>query len=322
MNVSLRSALACATLLAMGMFAGSAAHAYPDRPIRVLVPFPAGSATDQLARLVSSDMQKALGQTMVVENKPGAQGIIAVAALTESAPDGHTLMISANTAIAANVSLFKKLPYDPLKDFTPIAGLGSNLLVLMVRSDFPATTTEEFIAYAKSRPGKLSAGYGSSSSQVSLAMLKSMAGLDVLAVPYKGIPDAVNDVLGGSLDFTFVDAANALAQSKGGRLRAIAVTAKEESVLTPGWPPLSKVLPGFEITAWFALVGPAKLPQDVADKLTMAARKTLDDPALQQRLIANGIAPAYQDPAPLKAFIATEIDKWAKLVKEAGIEPQ
>jgi len=322
MNVSLRSALACATLLVMGMFVGSAAHAYPDRPIRVLVPFPAGSATDQLARLVSSDMQKALGQTMVVENKPGAQGIIAVAALTESAPDGHTLMISANTAIAANVSLFKKLPYDPLKDFTPIAGLGSNLLVLMVRSDFPAKTTEEFIAYAKSRPGKLSAGYGSSSSQVSLAMLKSMAGLDVLAVPYKGIPDAVNDVLGGNLDFTFVDAANALAQSKGGRLRAIAVTAKEESVLTPGWPPLSKVLPGFEITAWFALVGPARLPQDVVDKLTSAARKTLDDPALQQRLIANGIAPAYQDPAPLKAFIATEIDKWAKLVKEAGIEPQ
>ncbi|KOF54589.1 MULTISPECIES: tripartite tricarboxylate transporter substrate binding protein [unclassified Achromobacter] len=315
----LMAVAAAAALLGSG---APAAAAYPDRPIRVLVPFPAGSATDQLARLVSGEMQKILGQPMVVENRPGAQGIIAVGALTESPRDGYTLMISANTAIAANVSLFKKLPYDPRKDFTPVAGLGSNLLVLMVRSDFPASDARAFIEYVKRHPGKLSAGFGSSSSQVSLAMLKSKAGLDVLAVPYKGIPDAVTDVLGGTLDFTFVDAANAIAQAKGGRLKPIAITAEKESALTPGWPPLAQSVPGFDITAWFALVGPSGLPPAVVDKLTQAARDVLGQPALAKRMIETGIAPGYQDPRALTQFIDVEIDKWADLVKKAGIEPQ
>jgi len=313
------AAALAATLFGLGQ---PAAAAYPERPIRVLVPFPAGSATDQLARQVSNEMQKQLGQPMVVENRPGAQGIIAVGTLTDSPADGYTLMISANTAIAANVSLFKKLPYDPRKDFTPVAGLGSNLLVLMVRKDFPAQNTREFIDYVKQHPGKLSAGYGSSSSQVSLAMLKSMAGLDVLAVPYKGIPDAVTDVLGGTLDFTFVDAANAIAQAKGGKLKPIAITARQESPLTPGWPPLANDVPGFDITAWFALVGPSGLPPEVVEKLTGAARGVLQEPALSKRLLDTGIAPNYQDPPELARFIDSEIDKWASLVKQAGIEPQ
>jgi len=313
------AAALAATLLGLGQ---PAAAAYPERPIRILVPFPAGSATDQLARQVSNEMQKHLGQPMVVENRPGAQGIIAVGTLTDSPPDGYTLMISANTAIAANVSLFKKLPYDPRKDFTPVAGLGSNLLVLMVRKDFPAQNTREFIDYVKQRPGKLSAGYGSSSSQVSLAMLKSMAGLDVLAVPYKGIPDAVTDVLGGTLDFTFVDAANSIAQAKGGKLKPIAITARQESPLTPGWAPLAKDVPGFDITAWFALVGPSGLPPEVVKKLAGAAQDVLQEPQLSKRLLDTGIAAGYQDPAELTRFIDSEIDKWAALVKQAGIEPQ
>lgn len=315
----LLAAIAAASLL------GAPAHAappYPDRPIRILVPFPAGSATDQLARLVSGEMQKTLGQPLIIDNRPGAQGIIAVDALTSSKPDGYTLMISANTAIAANVSLFKKLPYDPRKDFTPVAGLGANLLVLMVHKDFPARTTREFIEYARQHPGKLSAGYGSSSSQVSLAMLSSQAGLNVLAVPYKGIPDAVTDVLGGTLDFTFVDAANALAQAKGGRLRAIATTAKDHSPLTPDWPSLAQELPGFDITAWFAMVGPAGMPADVVKKLDDAAHKALTDPGLSKRMVESGIAPAWQDSKTLARFIDEEIDKWAALVKQAGIEPQ
>ncbi|OZI77709.1 Bug family tripartite tricarboxylate transporter substrate binding protein [Bordetella genomosp. 12] len=311
-----------AATLAVLTAGAAAAAGYPERPIRVLVPFPAGSATDQLARMVSADMQKVLGQPMVVENRPGAQGIIAVGTLTDAKRDGYTLMISANTAIAANASLFKNLPYDPRKDFTPIAGLGANLLVLMVRKDFPADNAREFIDHVRKHPGKLTAGFGSSSSQVSLAMLKSEAGLDVLAVPYKGIPDAVVDVLGGTLDFTFVDAANAIAQAKGGKLKAIAITSQSESPLTPGWQPLAETLPGFDITAWFALVGPAGLPVEVVDRLTHVAHDVLAQPALNQRMIDNGIAPAYQDPVTLKRFIDVEIDKWADLVKKAGIEPQ
>ncbi|MEI2418415.1 tripartite tricarboxylate transporter substrate binding protein [Orrella sp. JC864] len=318
----LRKLIWAGALTAAVLNAGPAAAAYPERPIRVLVPFPAGSATDQLARLVSSEMQKKLGQPMVVENRPGAQGIIAVGTLTESAADGYTLMISANTAIAANVSLFKKLPYDPRKDFTPVAGLASNLLVLMVRKDFPADDTRGFVDYVKQRPGKLSAGFGSSSSQVSLAMLESKAGLDVLAVPYKGIPDAVTDVLGGTLDFTFVDAANALAQARGGRLKPIAITAPAPSPLTPGWVPLAQDLPGFDITAWFALVGPAGLPDAVTQALTGAAKSVLEDPAVAKRMVESGLAPDYRDPGKLAGFIDSEIDKWNELVKQAGIEPQ
>src|SRR5882672_10316888 len=195
---------------------GAVAHAqtYPSKPVKLIVPFPAGSATDQVARLTGQQLQEELKQPFVVENKPGAQGGIAAAEVARAAPDGYTLLVTTNTPQAANVSLFKKLNYDPVKDFAPIARLGTTSFVLMTKPDFPAQDLKSFLAHARSQPGKLSAGYGSSGSQVSLAMLKSMGGLDVLEVPYKGIPQAITDTLGGSLAFTFVDLGNALAQMK------------------------------------------------------------------------------------------------------------
>ncbi|MBC8022375.1 MAG: tripartite tricarboxylate transporter substrate binding protein [Burkholderiales bacterium] len=309
--------LATAALIA----AGGALAAYPDRPVKVVVPFPAGSATDLVARVLSLELGESLKQPFVIENKPGAQGSIATDMVAKSAPDGYTLLLPANTH-AANPSLYKKLPYEVTKDFVPIGRLATTSLVLMVKTDFPAQTLPEFMAHVKKNSGKLSAGYGSSSSQVSVSQLKKMSNIDVTEVPYKGIPLAVNDVLSGTLDFTFVDLGNALAQAKGGRLRGIAVTEKGRNPLAPDWPPMGSVLPGYEITAWFALFAPKGTPPDVVAKLQDATLKALAKPEVKEKLAIIGMVPAPLNSQETGKFVEAEVVKWGKLVKEAGIQPE
>lgn len=298
------------------------AQDYPRGPVRMLVPFPPGSATDHAARVMAQQLQNALGKSFVIENKAGAQGTIAGNEVVRAAPDGQTLLFTSNTAIASNVPLMKKMPYDPAKDFAPVAGIGETSLVLMVKPEFPAKDLKEFIAQVKQRPGKVSAGYGSTSSQISISMLNKLAGLDVLPVPYKGIPLAVNDVMGGQVDFTFVDLGNALAQAKGGKLRAVAVTAPTRSPLAPDWPTLAEVLPAYNITAWFAIAAPAGTPKDIVDKLNVATTRALGTPEVKEKLAGVGITPMPMTPAELQKFIVAEIAKWTRLTKEAGIEPE
>ena len=295
---------------------------YPTKPVKLIVPFPAGSATDQVARVVGAELQQALGQPFIVENKAGAQGAIAAAEVAKAAPDGYTLMLTTNTPQAANVSLFKKLNYDPVKDFTPITRYGTTSFMLMVRPDFPAKDLKGFIAHARSRPGKLSGGYGSSGSQVSLAMLKQLGKLDIVEVPYKGIPQTVTDTMGGSLQLTFVDMANALAQAKGGKLRGLAVTNGKRSSLAPDLPAIAEELPGYEIIAWFALVAPAKLPEAIVQRLHEVNMKALAKPEVKDRFATVGTDVAPLSPAELGKFIQAEVAHWAKLVKLAGIEPE
>ena len=223
------------------------AQTWPSHPVKLIVPFPAGSATDQVARLTGAELQAAFGQPFVVENKAGAQGAIAAAEVAKAAPDGYTILVTTNTPQAANVSLFRKLSYDPVKDFAPIARIATTSFMLMVRDDYPAKTLKEFLAHSRSK--SQSAGYGSSGSQVSLALLKSMGKLDVLDVPYKGIPQAVTDTLGGIVAFTFVDLGNAMAQAKGGKLRGLAVTSAKRTPLAPDLPALAEELPGYELIA-------------------------------------------------------------------------
>lgn len=298
------------------------AQSYPAKPVRLVVPFPSGSATDLAARVVGQQLGTALGQPFVVDNKPGAGGSIAAMEVIRATPDGYTLLFSSNSAISSNVALLKKIPYDPNKDFSPVTGIGETMLVLLVKPGFPAKNLQEFVAYIKQRPGKVSAGYGSSSSQVSIAMLNKLAGADSLAVPYKGIPLAVNDVLGGTLDYTFADIGNALAQTKGGALRALGVTSTKRNALAPDWPAISEVLPGFDITAWFAMVGPAGLPKEVVDKLDGATELALKQPDLKAKLATIGISPMPMPPDQLKTFIGTEIVKWTRIVKDANIQPE
>ena len=296
------------------------AQTYPGKPIKLLVPFPAGSATDHIARLTGSELQQALGQPVVVENKPGAQGGIAAAEVAKAAPDGYTLLMTTNTPQAANVSLFKKLNYDPVKDFAPVARLGTTSFMLMVRPEFPAKNFKEFLAYSKSK--NQSAGYGSAGSQVSLSMLKSMGKLDVVEVPYKGIPQAITDTMGGQLAFTFVDLGNALAQAKGGKLRGLAVTSRNRTPLAPDMPAIAEALPGYELIAWFALMAPAKTPAEIVQKVHDAAVKSLGKPEVKEKYAGIGIDPAPMNPAELGKFIQSEIAHWAKLVKLAGIQPE
>jgi len=300
----------------------ASAQTYPAKAIKLIVPFPAGSATDHIARLTGNELNAALGQPVVVENKPGAQGGIAAAEVARAAPDGYTLMMTTNTPQAANVSLFKKLNYDPVKDFTPIARLGTTSFMLMVRPDFPAKNLKDFLTHARSQPGKLSAGYGSAGSQVSLAMLKSMGNLDVVEVPYKGIPQAITDTMGGSLAFTFVDLGNALAQAKGGKLRGLAVTSARRTPLAPDLPALAEELKGYELIAWFALMAPARTPPEVVQKVHEAAVKSLSKPDVKEKYGVIGIDPAPMNPAELAKFIQSEIQHWAKLVKLANIQPE
>jgi tripartite-type tricarboxylate transporter receptor subunit TctC len=297
-------------------------QAYPSRPVKLVVPFPAGSATDQVARVLGQELQQALGQPFVVENKAGAQGAIAAAEVAKAPADGYTLMVTTNTPQAANVSLFRKLNYDPVKDFAPIARLSTIPFMLMVRPDFPAKNLKEFLAHARANPGKLSAGYGSAGSQVSQAMFRSMARIDFVDVPYKGLPQAITDVLGGSIQFTFADMSNALAQIKGGKLRGIAVTSEKRSPLAQDVPALAEELPGYELIAWFALMAPAGTPPEVVSRLHDVTAKALARPEVAQRFSTLGTDVAPMNPQQLGAFIRSEIAKWAKMVKEAGIEPQ
>jgi tripartite-type tricarboxylate transporter receptor subunit TctC len=309
-------------LAAFAVLLAAHAHAqYPTKPVKIVVPFPAGSATDLVARVVGLELQSSLGQPFIIENKPGAQGSIASDQVAKGAADGYTLLLPANTH-AAVPSLYKKVPYDAVKDFAPIARISTTSLVLMVRTDYPPKNLQEFMAYAKANSGKLSAGYGSSSSQTSVSQLKKMAGIDVAEIPYKGIPLAVNDVLGKTLDFTFVDLGNALAQAKGGKLRGLAVTEKERNPLAPDWPPMATVLPGYDISAWFVLLAPAATPPDVIQKLSAATMAALAKPEMREKLAAIGMVPAPLKPAETGAFIQAQVAHWARLIKEAGIQPE
>ena len=298
------------------------AQSFPAKPVRLVVPFPPGTATDSAARMLGQQLSVSLGQPFVVDNKPGAGGSIGAMEVVRAAPDGYTLLFGSNSALSANVALLKTMPYDPTKDFTPVAGFGETMHVLMVKSSFPAKTLPEFIAYVKQRPGKVSAGYGSSTAQVGIAMLNKLAGLDLLAVPYKGIPLAVNDVLGGTLDITSVDLGNAMAQARGGNLRALAVTSARRNPLVPEWPAVAETLPGFDLTSWFGIVGPAGIPRDVVDKLHAAITQALKQPEVKANLATIGTTPMPLAPEQLKAFIVSEIAKWTRLARDANLQPE
>jgi tripartite-type tricarboxylate transporter receptor subunit TctC len=318
--IVLRTAFLSLALLTLA--GASWSQAFPSKPVKFIVPFPPGSATDQAARLMALQLQNAMGQTFVVENKPGAGGSIAAMDVIRSAPDGYTLLFTSNSAAASNVALLKNIPYDPLKDFTPVAAVGENMLVLMVKADHPAKNIQEFLSYATQRPGKVNAGFGSSSSQVSIAVLNKLGKVDTVGIAYKGIPLAMNDVMAGVVDYTFVDLGNSMAQAKGGKLRPLGITANKRSPMVPDWPSLAESMPGFDITAWFALVGPAGMPKDVVDKLNTTIGQALKFKETQDKLAGIGIQTMAMSPEQLKAFMASEVSKWLRLVKESNIQPE
>ncbi len=303
--------------------AAVSAQPFPSKPLKFVVPFPAGSATDNVARIVAQAMGDALGQVIAVENKPGANGILGAEQVKAAAADGHTLLVTTNTTQAANVSLYKKLSYDPVKDFTPIGKIGVTGFVLMVRPDFPAANLKEFLAYARANPGKLSFGHGSAGSLVSGALLNKMGGVTAAAVAYKGIPPALTDLIGGSLEYAFADVGNAAAQIKGGKLKGLGVTTPRRASRAPDVPTIAEAgLPGYEVVAWFGLMAPAHLPADVQKKLSDTLLAVLAKAEVKDKIAGAGVDPDPQDSATLARTIDTEIKRWAQWVKDAGITPE
>jgi tripartite-type tricarboxylate transporter receptor subunit TctC len=308
------------TLLLMLACTIAAAQGYPNRAVKIIVPFPAGSGPDLIARIIGQQLQEELHQNFIIDNRGGAQGAIAATEVARAAPDGYTLIVPTNTTHAANPSLFKTLAYDPVKDFAPIARLCSSALMLVVKPDFPASNLKEFIGYAKTR--ELSAGYGSSASQVSNAMLKSLAGSKIVDVPYKGLPQAVTDLMGGQVQLVFADYAAAFTQIKAGRLKGLGITSKDRSPLAPDMPAIAETLPGFDLSTWYGLLAPAGTPREAIVKLQDAALKAIAKPEVKARFASVNLDPAPLNSEQFGEFIKTEVVRWGRLIKEAGIQPE
>ena len=299
----------------------AASSDYPSRQIKIVVPFPAGAGPDHVARLLGQHLQEAFGQTVLIENRAGALGSIGALEVAHSAPDGYTLLMGTNTTQAGNVAMLKDLPYDPVKDFAPIIRTVTTATVLLVKPDFPAKDLAQFLAYARSHPN-LTAGYGSGASQICIGQLQSRGGLSVIAASYRGVPQAVTDVMAGAINLTFADLSLAIPQMKGGTLRGIGVSSATRNQLTPDLPALAEAMPGFEATIWYGLLAPAKTPDAIVDKLYAESEKFLSMPSTKEKLASVGVVVATMPPAEFTAFIQSEIVRWTADAKEAGIEAQ
>ena len=312
-------ALAC-TALSVGV---AHAQAYPNKPITFVVPFAAGSATDNLARVIAEKLGASLKQPVVIDNKAGASGFIAAQQVAKAKPDGYTVFITANTTHASNSALFKTLPYDPVKDFEPVATLGTVPLAVVVHPSVPAKNMAELIAYGKANPGKISFGSGSTSSRMAGEMLKSMAGIDMVNVQYKSNPQAVTDLLGGQIQLVIADAVTTMPHAKAGKLKALAISTAKRSPIAPELPTVAESgLPGYEMIGWFAAYVPAKTPKDIIAKLNSEIVRILESADAKARLAAVGIETMTSTPDGLAEFQRVETAKWAKLVKAAGIQPE
>ena len=306
-------------------FAANAASAqpYPSKPITIVVPFAAGSGTDSIARIIGQYLQTALNQSVVIENKVGASGVLAATYVARAAPDGYTLLMATNSTHSANPHLFKTLGYDPVKDFAPVARAGSYVFMLVVNPDVPAKTLPELVAYAKANPGKLTYASGNTTGIVAGETLKSKAGIDILHIPYKSTPPAINDVLGGRVSMMFIDLAPGLQHVRAGTMRPLAVTTKERSSLLPDLPSLSEAgIPGYDVTSYAALFAPAGTPKEIVDRLNDEVQKIIANPEAKSRIAVTGFDAFSGPPETLASFVQTELVNWGRLIKDAGIEPQ
>ncbi len=308
-------------LLAFGTAA--MAQPYPAKAVRIIVPFAAGSLTNGLGRLLAKELTVALGQSFIVDNKPGASAIIGAQATAQATPDGYTLLLTTNTPHAANASLFKKLPYEPIKDFTPIARIGYYPFVLVVNPTLPVTSVKELIAYARANPGKLSYATASSMSLVSAEMINVLAKTDLQRVAYKSSPQSITDLLAGEIQVMVGDLGTTLPQIKSGKLRALGVTTARRTTLVPDIPTIAESgLPNFDLIGWVGLVAPARTPNEVVKKIHDALAKILTRADMQERLAALGCEPALLPSDQFALFIKQQIGEWAKKVTAAKIEPE
>ena len=299
------------------------AQQYPAKPVRIIVPSPPAGGTDIVGRVLAEHFSKTLGQPFFVENKPGAGNLIGIEAAARSAPDGHTLLMTASTLVLNSV-LYKKVPYDPVKDFAPITIAATAPNILIVNANVPAKTTAELIALAKQKPGALSYGTPGigTSPHLCMELLKYMAGIDVTHVPYRGTAAAVTDVISGQIQLAFATALTAKPQVDAGRVRALAVSGPKRVEALPNVPRVGDAVPGYEAMQWYGLLAPAGTPAAIIERLNGEALVALRSKEMKDRLAADGAEPLGSTPAEFGAFIRRELDKWNKVAGAAKIEKQ
>jgi tripartite-type tricarboxylate transporter receptor subunit TctC len=297
------------------------AQAYPSKPIRLIVPFPASGATDLFARTLSQKMGEKLGSTLVIDNKPGAGGAIGSDLAAKAPADGYTLLLATTSTHAIGPAINPRLPYDTVRDFTPIAHVGDAPSIMLVPNSSPAKTVREWIDYAKKNPGKLN--YASSGNgtivQLTAELFKSQAGVFVTHIPYKGTALAIPDLISGKIDVLFDSLPTGMPHVRDGRLRALGVTTLKPSPLAPELPAIAEALPGFESNTWFGLYGPKGLPADMAIRINKAANEALADPEVRDKLSKLGIAPTASTPAQFASMVAQDAAKWKRIITERKI---
>jgi tripartite-type tricarboxylate transporter receptor subunit TctC len=318
----LRMSITAAAMFVVGGLA-SAQSPFPSRPVHIFVPYPAGGGVDILARTLGDVVSRQWGQSVVVENRPGAGGLVASQALVTSAPDGYTLIVVAS-GHATNPFLYPKIPYDTFKEFTPISLLASSANILLVRADSPFKTLGDMIAQARAKPGSLSFGHAGNGTSTHLAgeLLKNLAKIDMAAISYKGGAPAINDLLGGQIPMSFNNAPEALGQLQAGTLRALAVTTASRTAFLPNVPAISETVPGYDMEVWWGLLGPAGMPLDLVAKLSQAFVAALNTEPVKERLSKLGASPIGSSPQQFDARIHAEYEKWGPIIKAAGLKAE
>ncbi len=316
------SAIAILLVTSIAATVPALAQNYPSRPISLVLPFPPGSGIDVTARLVADNLSTRLGQPVVVENKAGANGVLAATHVARSAPDGYTIFMTTNSSHSAAPFLLKSIPYDPVKDFAPISRMGNLPFIMVIGRPVPANDFREFVAYAKANPGKLNYASSNVTGIVGGAMVQRLAGVQLNHIPYKSAPQAVQDLLRGEISMMFVDFPSGLPHVQSGAVRALAVTTAEPSVLVPGVPSMRQAGLDFDMQSWNAIFAPAGTPQPIVARLNKELREIVADPAVYARLRSFGFDAFTSTPEQLGEFVQGELVKWRRWTADAGMKPE
>jgi tripartite-type tricarboxylate transporter receptor subunit TctC len=312
-----------AAAAALGPLRLARAQAYPNKPIKMIVPFPAGSATDTIARVIGASVASSIGQPVLVENKAGADGAIAGAEVARAAPDGYTVMMATNSPMAAAPAMKKNPPYDPITDFTPISDIGRYTFFIVVHPSVPAKSVAELVALAKAKPGELNYATGNTTGIVSMALFNALGGVKMTHVPYKGEPQALTDLVGGRVQVMVVSSGTSLPHIREGRLRALATTLDKRSPSLPDVPTIAEAgMPQFKLTSWAAVFGPAKMPRDVVERLNRELVAAIGRPDVQQAMEKQAFMLQGSTPEQLGALLREQFDSYKSTMKIAGIEPE
>jgi tripartite-type tricarboxylate transporter receptor subunit TctC len=321
-SVRLSIITGCAVLCAAATLPAQAAG-YPTRPVTFILPFAAGSSTDAVARLVAQNLQAALGQTFLVENRAGAGGMLAANAVARAPGDGYTLLLTTNSTHSAANGLFKNVPYDPINDFTPVARIGGFPDFVGIHPDLPIHTPAEFVAYAKANPGKLNYGVGNSTGHIVGEMIKRRAGIDLVRVNYRSNPQAVTDLVAGHISMMILEFTTGMPQIKAQKVRPIAMITKERSPYLPDLPTLNEtILPGFDVMPWVGIFGPANMPPEVVKVLATELEKMVSKPEIKEQFMNSGTEVYWIGPEQFPGFVKSELVTWTAMIREAGIEPE